>query len=63
MPANAKRKARNTVTLSKKEYEELKKASEELDTLKAILIYGEEKKSGKLKSAKNARGLMHDLDR
>ena len=63
MPAITKRKSRNTVTLSKKEYEELKKASEELDTLKAILIYEEEKKAGKLKSFRKVRDLIHDLDR
>ena len=63
MPPVTNRKNRNTVTLSKKKYEELKKASEELDTLKAILFYEEEKKSGKLKSFKKIRDLMHDLDR
>lgn len=58
-----RKNAGNTVTLSRKKYEELKKASEELDTLKAILIYEEERKAGKLKSFKNARDLMHDLNR
>jgi len=63
MPAGTKRKNSNTVTLTKKEYEELKKAAEELDTLKAILIYEEEKKEGKLKSFKDVRDLIHDIDR
>jgi len=58
----AKKKASKTVTLSRKEYENLKKAAEELDTLRAILIYEEEKKTGKLRSAKSARDLIHDLD-
>lgn len=58
-----RKKNSNTVTLSRKEYEALKKASEELDTLKAILIYEEEKKKGKLKSFKNADDLIDDLDR
>ena len=62
MPAISKKKASNTVTLSRKEYENLKKAAEELDTLKAILIYEEEKRSEKLKSFKNVRDLIHDLD-
>lgn len=62
MPAIRKKKASNTVTLSRKEYENLKKAAEELDTLKAILIYEEEKSAGKLKSFKNVRDLIHDLD-
>ena len=63
MPAGTKRKNSNTVTLTKKEYEELKKAAEELDTLKAILIYEEEKKGGKLKSFRKVRDLINDLDR
>jgi hypothetical protein len=50
MPAIRKKKASSTVTLSRKEYENLKKAAEELDTLKAILIYEEEKRTGKLRS-------------
>ena len=62
MPTISKKKASNTVTLSRKEYENLKKAAEELDTLKAILIYEEEKRAGKLKSFKNVRDLIHDLD-
>ena len=63
MATAPKKKASNTVTLSRREYENLKKAAEELDTLKAILIYEEEKKTGKLKSAKSVRDLIHDLDR
>lgn len=61
--ATLRKKTSNTVTLSRKKYEALKRASEELDTLKAILIYEEEKKSGKLKSFKNADDLIDDLDR
>ena len=63
MAVITKKKASGTVTLSRKEYDNLKKAAEELDTLKAILIYEEEKRSGKLKSFKNVRDLIHDLDR
>ena len=63
MTVITKKKASGTVTLSRKEYENLKKAAEELDTRKAILIYEEEKRSGKLKSFKNVRDLIHDLDR
>ena len=62
MPTISRKKESNTVALSRKEYENLKKAAEELDTLKAILIYEEEKRSGKLKSFKNVRDLIHDLD-
>ncbi|MBI4378155.1 MAG: hypothetical protein HY578_03545 [Nitrospinae bacterium] len=62
MPVATKRKTYNVVTLTKKEYEKLKKASEELDTLKAILLYEEERKEGKLKSFKNLHDLIHDLD-
>jgi len=62
MPPGTKRKSRDTVTLPKAEYETLKEAAEELDTLKAILNYEEEKRSGKLKSFKYLRDLMHDLD-
>ena len=62
MSATTKRKSGNTITLTKKKYEELKKAAEELDTLKAIILYEEEKKGGKLKSFKNVRDLIHDLD-
>ena len=63
MAVITKKKASGTVTLSRREYDNLKKAAEELDTLKAILIYEEEKRSGKLKSFKNVRDLIHDLDR
>ena len=63
MTVVTKKKASGTVTLSRKEYENLKKAAEELDTIKAILIYEEEKRSGKLKTFKNVRDLIHDLDR
>jgi hypothetical protein len=63
MAVITKKKASGTVTLSRKKYENLKKAAEELDTLKAILIYEEEKRSGKLKTFKNVRDLIHDLDR
>lgn len=63
MSAIRKKKASSTVTLSRKEYENLKKAAEELDTLKAILIYEEERRTGKLRSFKNVRDLIHDLDR
>ncbi len=38
MPTTTKKKASNIVTLTKKKYEALKKAAEELDTLKAILL-------------------------
>lgn len=62
MAVNTKKKASGTVTLSRREYENLKKAAEELDTLKAILIYEEEKRAGKLRSFKNVRDLIHDLD-
>ena len=62
MSPSTKRKGRETVTLPKKEYETLKEAAEELDTLKAILNYEEERRSGKLKSFKHIRDLMHDLD-
>jgi hypothetical protein len=57
-----KRKISKTVTLKRKEYEDLKKAAEEMDTLKAILLYEEEKKGG-IKSFKNVRDLIHDLAR
>lgn len=63
MAVIAKKKPSETVTLSRKEYESLRKAAEELDTLKAILIYEEEKRSGKLKAFNNVRDLLHDLDR
>jgi hypothetical protein len=63
MAVITKKKSSGTVTLSRKEYENLKKAAEELDTLKAILIYEEEKRAGQLKSFKNVRDLIHDLDR
>jgi hypothetical protein len=63
MSVITKRKPSRTVTLSRKEYENLRKAAEELDTLRAILIYDEEKRAGKLKSFKNVRDLLHDLDR
>lgn len=62
MTTTAKRKSRKTVTLSKEEYEDLKKASEELDTLKAILTYEEEKRGKKLKAFKNVQDLIRDLD-
>ncbi|MBI3597608.1 MAG: hypothetical protein HY203_10690 [Nitrospirae bacterium] len=63
MAVLTKKKGSGTVTLSRKEYENLKKAAEELDTLKAILTYEEEKRAGKLKSFKDVRDLIHDLDR
>ena len=50
------------VSLPQKEYHLLKQAAEELDTLRAILYYEEEKKSKKLKSAKSLSALFHDLD-
>lgn len=43
MPTITKRRASNSVILSRKEYEELRKAAGELDTLKAILIHEEER--------------------
>jgi len=57
-----KRRSRDTVILPKKEYEGLKKAAEEIDTLRAILIFEEERRGGKLKSFRNARDLIRDLD-
>lgn len=63
MSVITKRKPSRTVRLSRKEYEDLRKAAEELDTLKAILIYEEEKRAGKLRSFKNVRNLLDDLDR
>lgn len=63
MATVAKKKGPDTVTVPKKEYDSLKKAAEELDTLKAILLYEEEKKGGKLRSLKNVRDLIDDLDR
>lgn len=63
MPTTTKKKRGNTVTLTKKKYEALKKAAEELDTLKAILLYEDEKRSGKLKSFKSVPDLIHDLER
>ncbi|MHB8481851.1 MAG: hypothetical protein ACYDBV_03820 [Nitrospiria bacterium] len=62
MSTATKRKIRNTVTLTKKEYDKLKKSADELDTLKAILFYEEEKKGGKLKIVKSVGDLIHDLD-
>lgn len=62
MPTTTKKKMGNTVTLSRKEYKTLKKAAEELDTLKAILFYEEERKSGKLKSFKKLRDIIDDLN-
>ena len=58
----AKRISRTAVTLTRREYDCLKRAAEELDTLKAILLYNEEKSGKRLKSFKNVRDLLHDLD-
>jgi hypothetical protein len=63
MPTAARKKGHGTVIVPKKEYDSLKKAAEELDTLKAILLYEEEKNGGKLRSFKNVRDLIDDLDR
>jgi hypothetical protein len=63
MSTVTKKKPGKTVTLTRKEYDTLKKAAEELDTLKAILFYEEEKKSGKLKSFKKVRDIIDDLNR
>ena len=62
MPVAAKRNIHKAVTLTKKEYDNLKRAAEELDTIKAILLYEEEKRGGKLKSFKNLHDLAYDLD-
>lgn len=62
MLTTSKKISRNKITLSKKEYESLKRAAEELDTLKAILLYEEEKRGKTLKSFKNINDLMYALD-
>ena len=63
MPVATKSRNPQMVSLPQKEYHQLKQAAEELDTLRAFLYYEEEKKSGKLKSAKSLSNLFHDLDR